>query len=183
MNPSELQPLAQNKTRVLLFGLPTTLSAIVFHILDFHSILTDIITESHTLVRNSDFILLESDDISLGAALHPNIVFLGSHSVTEDYRSLIENISQGGILIFPEFVEQADKAVLMTNNYFRRMPYQPAEYQISGNHTDLTTPLGNIPVPFSAPEIFHDLEGARLFAQQMGIMEDEFYEALMNFHY
>ena len=183
MTSSELQQLSQNKTRVLLFGISPALAAIIYHMLDFHTIVTDIVTEKHTRSNGSDFILLESNDLVLSSEFHPNIVLLGTQTIPEDDQTLIENIAQGGILVFPEFIEKANKAAIASENFFRRIPYQPADYAVSGNHTILKTPLGEILVPVTDAETFREIEGARLFAQHMGIMEDDFYESLLNFGY
>lgn len=170
---------AQNahKTRVLVFGNPS-ISKLLKSILEKHGVNAEFISKEHPIPnRESDFIILEHSDISESALYKPNLVFIAMENSTENFQELLSNIVGGGILIYNENNDKLSEEVKQCENYFRKIPYTKAFTE--GNM--LKTEFGDIPLSLSDSSIEYHLEGAKLFCQQFSIMEEDFYEALMNF--
>jgi UDP-N-acetylmuramate: L-alanyl-gamma-D-glutamyl-meso-diaminopimelate ligase len=68
-----------------------------------------------------------------------------------------------------------------STNFFRKIPYKTPDYKISDGKVFLKTNMGEIPLSVFGKYNLLNLEGARFICQQLGIMEEEFYEAIMSF--
>lgn len=175
---TQISELSQGKTRVILFGLHPDISNIIRYVLDYHDKNYDFVSTHNQNITGNDFFLLDTDDEQLALSLSPTIVFIGSHFSASHYEDIIQNITGGGFLIYPDFVAGLDRVVLQSSNFFKKYEYKKPTLAVANNQILLNTDLGELPIEVSDKEILNDIEGARLFCQQLGVMEDEFYDAL-----
>ena len=103
----------------------------------------------------------------------------------EDYidafRNFIKNITSGGILVYNEEDENLAKLVDEAENYFRKMPYKTPNYETKNGKTSVETEMGQIPLKIFGKHNLLNLEGTRLICNQLGILDEDFYEAMMSF--
>ena len=77
----------------------------------------------------------------------------------------------------PYLMKLVDKA----ENYFRKMPYKTPNYETKNGKTSVETEMGQIPLKIFGKHNLLNLEGARLICNQLGILDENFYEAMMSF--
>lgn len=176
-NPAILFEQNREKTRVLITGSATGIADLVVQSLIFCGKKVDYITYSNSDVIGNDFLILENKNTSEVANFHPNVVFIASEDSSEDFSDLLKNIVGGGILIYNENDENLLKNINTSENYFRKLPYSKP---ITEGNT-FKTEYGDMPLPTKSQEIISHIEGAKLLCQQLGIMEEEFYESLMSY--
>lgn len=174
--PEKLYLQHTDKTRILISG-SENLAPLVLHILDFCGVEVDfLLNDNHTSLKGADFIILENHNIK-AANFRPNIALVASLKSREnEYLHLLKNIIAGGVLIYSENDEFLNRDVENTENYFRKLPYT-ASSEVSKN--EIKSPFGTLPLNFSESSIITHIEGIKLLSQQLGVMEEEFYEALM----
>lgn len=175
---TEISVLSQDKTRVILFGLHPDISTIIRYVLDYNEKKYDFVNAHYQDITGNDFFLLETNDEQQASSLSPTIVFIGSYIPASDYEEIIQSITGGGFLIYPDFVAGLDRVVLQSSNFFKKYEYKKTTLEVENNQILLNTDLGKLPMEVSDKEVLNDIEGARLFCQQLGVMEDEFYDAL-----
>lgn len=151
---------------------------IFLHILDFLGIAVDLDPLIQQQSTGKDFIILEAQDDQL-LSYFPNITLITDYQIAiPDY---LQTVISGGVVIYAQEDEELNKAVENCDIYFRKIPFDTADYIISQGHNFLQTDLGEIPVQISQEEITF-INGIKVLAQQLGIMEEDFYEAVMNYH-
>ena len=209
--PEFLYEQSKEKTRVVIAGShgKTTITSMVLHALQHHHFDTDFMVGAPLegfdcmvkLSSENDFIILEGDEY-LSSPIdsrpkflhyHPNIAFISGISwdhinvfkTEEDYveafRNFIKNITSGGILVYNEEDESVAKLVDEAENYFRIMPYKTPNYETKNGKTSVETEMGQIPLKIFGKHNLLNLEGARLICNQLGILDEDFYEAMMSF--
>lgn len=209
--PEFLYEQSKNKTRIVIAGShgKTTITSMVLHTLNFHQKDTDFMVGAQLegfdcmvkLTNTNDFVLLEGDEY-LSSALdprskfllyQPNIalisgiawdhinVFKTFEDYIEQFKKFVETITPGGVLVYNEEDEEVVKVVENAENYFRKIPYKTPKYKTVGNTVHLQTDMGDIPLSIFGAHNLLNMEGARLICQQLGIMDEEFYEAMMSF--
>jgi len=180
----DIQTIAEdskNKTRVVLFGMHSKMVQLIQYVLEYHFKTVDWVSNSETKIQDNDFIVLEATDLEAATVFAPTIAFLGSQTITDHYSPFLESLTQGGILVYPEFIDSLDRSVLQSIVYFRKLGYKKPELEKAGNSTLFKTDFGDFPISVENRETLDDIEGVKLFCQQLGIMEDDFYEALISF--
>ena len=175
MNITEI---SNGKTRVLMFGLSPEVSKLTFHILNYHGKIYDYYSNNLQNIDGNDFFILETHSESDIQNFPPTIAFFGIKHQLENYHPILEQITAGGIVIYPEFVRNIDNAVLQTLNYFRKMDDGKPERETENGNVTLKTDFGNVPISITDEDTIFCINGVKHFAQQFGIMEEEFYEAL-----
>ena len=153
------------------------------------------------ITEDTDFMILEGDEYLSSAEdrqpkflhYHPNIalisgiawdhinVFKTFDDYLEQFRKFTESITSGGVLVYNEEDEEVVKIVENSQKYFRKLPYKTPEYSIREGKVYLKTSMGEIPLSVFGKHNLLNMEGAKLICQQLGIMEEEFYEAIMSF--
>lgn len=176
-NPAILFEQSREKTRVLITGSATGIADLIVQSLIFCGKKVDYITYSNSDITGNDFLILENKNTSEVVNFHPNVVFIASEDSSEDFSDLLKNIVGGGILIYNKADENLLNTINASQNYFRKLPYSKLITQ--GN--TFKTEYGDMPLPSQNQEINEHIEGARLLCQQLGIMEEEFYESLMSY--
>ncbi|ASW74496.1 peptidoglycan synthetase [Chryseobacterium piperi] len=209
--PEFLYEQSKNKTRVVIAGShgKTTITSMVLHVLNFHQKDVDFMVGAQLegfdcmvkLTPDNDFMVLEGDEylsspIDLRSKFllyQPNIALLSGiawdhinvfktfDDYIEQFRKFVASITPGGVLVYNEEDPEVVKVVDNAENYFRKLPYKTPEYEISNGRVLLKTEIGDIPLSIFGAHNLLNLEGARHICQQLGIMDEDFYEAIMSF--
>ncbi len=179
MTFSEILQYSTKKTRVVLYTSQFSIVKLVFHALDFLGKEYDFsLMNGENRVSNSDFVILATDDAQKVMDFEPNIILISEEMSSDHLLSIVENITAGGVLIYPEneeiFIEKAE-------NYFRKLAFLPTEFSKSGENFILHTDMGNIPLISKDEDLLKNINGIQLLCQQFGVMEEDFYEPMMTF--
>lgn len=209
--PEYLYEQSKEKSRVVIGGShgKTTITSMVLHVLHYFDREEDYMVGAQLdgfdvmvrLTEDSDFMIMEGDEY-LSSTLdprpkfllyQPNVALLSGIAwdhinvfpTFEDYvhqfELFTESLTNGGILIYNqedfEVVKVAQKSLKPT----RKIPYKTPEHFIEDGVTYLETPEGPIPLEIFGKHNLSNLEGARLICNQLGVMDDEFYEAIQSF--
>ncbi len=209
--PEFLYEQSKEKTRVVIGGShgKTTITSMILHVLNFHQKDIDYMVGAQLegfdcmvkITNDNDFMILEGDEylsspIDLRSKFllyQPNIalisgiawdhinVFKTFDDYVEQFRKFVASIKPGGVLVYNEEDTEVVKVVLSAENYFRKIPYKTPEYEIVNGIVNLKTDMGDIPLSVFGKHNLLNMEGARFICSQLGIMEEEFYEAIMSF--
>lgn len=209
--PEFLYEQSKEKTRVVIGGShgKTTITSMILHVLNFHQKDIDYMVGAQLegfdcmvkITEDNDFMILEGDEylsspIDLRSKFllyQPNIalisgiawdhinVFKTFDDYVEQFRKFVASITPGGVLVYNEEDEEVVKVVESAENYFRKMPYRTPDYEIVNGIVNLKTDMGDIPLSVFGKHNLLNMEGARFICSQLGIMEEEFYEAIMSF--
>ena len=209
--PEFLYEQSKEKTRVVIGGShgKTTITSMILHVLNFHQ--KDIAYRVGAqlegfdcmvkITDDNDFMILEGDEylsspIDLRSKFllyQPNIalvsgiawdhinVFKTFDDYIDQFRKFVASITPGGVLVYNEEDEEVVKVVESAENYFRKIPYKTPAYKIENGIVNLKTDMGDIPLSVFGKHNLLNMEGARFICSQLGIMEEEFYEAIMSF--
>lgn len=171
---SENQQREDFKTRALIYSSSAVYADFIQQILSFHGKEVD---WSHDISKNadSDFLVLRTSNAAEASDFKPTIVLLSSYILTENPVLVLNAITPGGVLVYPETLENT---IVNSTVYFRKLPYSPTAAKENAGLKYLITHLGDIPVSDLNDHILIDLDGIRLFCAQFGVMEEEFYESL-----
>lgn len=209
--PEYLYECSKEKTRVVIGGShgKTTITAMILHVLNYHQKDIDYMVGAQLegfdcmvkLSDENDFMILEGDEY-LSSSLdrrskfllyQPNIallsgiawdhinVFTTFEDYVEQFKKFIASITPGGVLVYNEEDEEVVKIVESAENYFRKIPYRTPQYIQNEGKAEVVTSIGNVPVSVFGKHNMLNMEGAKHICAQLGIMEDEFYEAIMSF--
>lgn len=209
--PEFLYEQSKEKTRVVIGGShgKTTITSMILHVLNFHQKDIDYMVGAQLegfdcmvkITEENDFMILEGDEylsspIDLRSKFllyQPNIalisgiawdhinVFKTFDDYVEQFRKFVASITPGGVLVYNEEDAEVVKVVESAENYFRKIPYKTPEYEIVNGIVNLKTDMGDIPLSVFGKHNLLNMEGARFICSQLGIMEEEFYEAIMSF--
>lgn len=209
--PEYLYEQSKEKTRVVIAGShgKTTITSMVLHVLNYHEKKVDYMVGAQlegfdvmvSLTEENDFIVMEGDEY-LSSTLdrrpkillyQPNIalisgiawdhinVFPTFENYVEQFKLFVDSIIEGGILIYNEDDEELMEIVDSTRNPIKKFPYRVPEHFINDGITYLNTLNGPIPLEIFGNHNLSNLEGARLICNQLGIMDEEFYDAIQSF--
>lgn len=209
--PEFLYEQSKNKTRVVIAGShgKTTITSMILHVLNFHQKEVDFMVGAQLegfdcmvkLTEDNDFMVLEGDEylsspIDLRSKFllyQPNIalmsgiawdhinVFKTFDDYIDQFRKFVASITPGGVLVYNEEDAEVVKVVEAAENYFRKIPYKTPEYEISNGKVYLKTEMGDVPLSVFGAHNLLNMEGARHICRQLGIMDEDFYEAIMSF--
>ena len=176
---SEITSYSQHKTRVLIYSSYLKTAELVLHVLDFFGKNTDfILANGKSKTADCDFVILETSDLQKAADFKANIALISNEMGSGNLTSIIKNITAGGILVYPENMEETvDEA----ENYFRKLSFSNAEFKTEGEKILISTEMGEIPLASGDANLVKNINGIKLLCQQFGIMEEDFYEAMMSF--
>jgi UDP-N-acetylmuramate: L-alanyl-gamma-D-glutamyl-meso-diaminopimelate ligase len=209
--PEFLYEQSKDKTRVVIGGShgKTTITSMILHVMHYHGKDVDYMVGAQlegfdTMVRltdKNDFIVLEGDEylsspIDRRPKFHlykPNIALLSGIAwdhinvfpTYEDYVAqfsiFLDQITQGGVIVYNEEDDEVAKIVGQTSNAIKKYPYGTPNYDVEAGQTLLETPEGPMPIAVFGEHNLNNLEGARWICQLMGIDADDFYEAIATF--
>ena len=179
----------KNKTRVVISGdqKRSEITSVILHVLNFHDVQADYIIgenyEKASLSTENDFVIIEAKSSENLENLHANIALITNISNDENignYKNFIQKITAGGVLVYNQEHKILTDLAENSENYFRKFSYQHPAYTTKNNILFLETELGEIPLKNSDLELINHMEGARYICQQLGILEENFYEALLS---
>ncbi|MCT4623926.1 MAG: Mur ligase family protein, partial [Schleiferiaceae bacterium] len=199
-----------DKTRIAITGShgKTTITSMILHVLNYHNVSTDymvgaLIEGFDTMVKLTDdeFIVLEGDEylsspIDLRPKfLHykPNIVLLSGiawdhvnvfptyEEYKEQFRLMLDSIEKGGVVIYNQEDPEVVDLIMKCTNEIKKFAYGIPTYRIEDGVSLLETPDGEVPLKVFGQHNLNNLEGARWVCLEMGVQEEEFYEAISTF--
>ena len=135
-------------------------------------------------ILSSDFRTLSTDTLILLSfalrlaslrmkTLHKSVIAL------EQF--FVDGIVKGGSITYNEEDENVRKVVEASENAIRKLPYHTPDYTVENGVTLLETPEGPMPIEVFGKHNLSNLAGAKWICQNMGVDEDDFYEAIATF--
>lgn len=209
--PEYIYEQSKNKTRVVIGGShgKTTITSMILHVMHYHNVAVDYLVGAQLegfdrmvhLTAENEFMLIEGDEylssaLDLRPKFHlykPNIALLSGiawdhinvfptfENYVEQFTIFVDKIVNGGILIYNEEDAVINEIVAETANPIRKLPYSTPEYTIDEGITYLETPEGPMPLEIFGKHNLSNLNGAKWVCQNMGIDEEDFYEAIASF--
>ncbi len=209
--PEFLYEQSKNKTRVVIGGShgKTTITSMILHVLNYHGRAVDYMVGAQLegfdrmvhLTEENDFIVLEGDEylsspIDRRPKFHlyqPNIALLSGiawdhinvfptfENYVEQFQIFVDSIVKGGSITYNEEDAEVKKVVEASENAIRKLPYHTPEYTVDDGTTLLETPEGSMPIEVFGKHNLSNLAGAKWICQNMGVDEDDFYEAIGTF--
>lgn len=209
--PEYLYEQSKDKTRVVIGGShgKTTITSMILHVLHYHGREEDYMVGAQLegfdvmvrLTEESDFMIMEGDEY-LSSTLdkrpkfllyQPNIalvsgiawdhinVFPTFENYVEQFQLFVDSITNGGVVVYNQEDMEVMKVVQKSQNPIRKLPYKTPQHFIEDGITYLETADGPIPLEVFGKHNLSNMEGARLICNQLGVMDEEFYEAIQSF--
>ena len=209
--PEFLYEQSKFKTRVVIGGShgKTTITSMILHVMHYFNREVDYMVGAQLegfdvmvkLTEHNDFIILEGDEylsspIDRRPKFHlykPNIALLSGiawdhinvfptwENYVEQFSIFVDSIVEGGSITYNIEDAEVKKVVESSENTIRKFPYQTPNYKVQGGTTLLETEEGPMPVEIFGKHNLNNLAGAKWICQQMGIDENDFYEAISTF--
>ena len=209
--PEFLYEQSKNKTRVVIGGShgKTTITSMILHVLNFHDIDVDYMVGAQLdgfdrmvhLTEDNDFIVLEGDEylsspIDRRPKFHlyqPNIALLSGiawdhinvfptfENYVEQFKIFVDSIVNGGSITYNVEDDTVKQVVESSENAIRKLPYSTPEYTVEDGETLLETNEGPMPIEVFGKHNLSNLAGAKWICQNMGVDEEDFYEAIATF--
>ncbi len=209
--PEFLYEQSKNKTRVVIGGShgKTTITSMILHVLNFHDVAVDYMVGAQLdgfdrmvhLTEENDFIVLEGDEylsspIDRRPKFHlykPNIALLSGiawdhinvfptfENYVEQFQVFVDSIVKGGSITYNEEDIEVKKVVEASENAIRKLPYTTPDYKVENGETFLNTLEGYMPIEVFGKHNLSNLAGAKWICQNMGVDEEDFYEAISTF--
>lgn len=209
--PEFLYEQSKNKTRVVIGGShgKTTITSMILHVLDFHGRNVDYMVGAQLdgfdrmvhLTEENDFIVLEGDEylsspIDRRPKFHlykPNIALLSGiawdhinvfptfENYVEQFSIFVDSIVKGGSITYNLEDTAVVDVVEKSENTIRKLGYSTPAYEVANGKTLLETPEGPMPIAVFGKHNLSNLAGAKWICQNMGVDEDDFYEAIATF--
>lgn len=209
--PEFLYEQSKFKTRVVIGGShgKTTITSMILHVLHYFDKEADYMVGAQLegfdvmvkLTDENDFIILEGDEylsspIDRRPKFHlyqPNIALLSGIAwdhinvfptwdlYVEQFKIFIDSIVKGGSITYNIEDDEVKKVVESSENTIRKFPYQTPDYKVEKGITILETDEGSMPIEIFGKHNLNNLAGAKWICQQIGIDENDFYEAISSF--
>ncbi|AOR27809.1 peptidoglycan synthetase [Formosa sp. Hel1_33_131] len=209
--PEFLYEQSKHKTRVVIGGShgKTTITAMILHVLNYHDIEVDYMVGAQLegfdvmvkLTDGADFMVLEGDEylsspIDRRPKFHlyqPNIALLSGiawdhinvfptfENYLEQFKIFVNSITVGGSISYNTEDLNVKTIVEESDNQIRKFPYQTPEHTIEDGVTYLETEEGPLPLEIFGAHNLNNLAGSKWICQQMGVDQDDFYEAISSF--
>lgn len=209
--PEYLYEQSKDKTRVVIAGShgKTTITSMILHVLHYHGKEVDYMVGAQLegfdvmvkLTEENDFMVMEGDEY-LSSTLdrrpkillyQPNIalisgiawdhvnVFPTFENYVHQFELFVDSITDGGALIYNSEDENVVKVVGSSEKALKKFAYQTPEFRIEDGISFLETEDGPTPLEVFGKHNLNNLEGARLICNQLGVMDEDFYEAISSF--
>ncbi len=209
--PEFLYEQSKNKTRVVIGGShgKTTITSMILHVMHYYNREVDYMVGAQLegfdvmvkLTDENDFIVLEGDEylsspIDRRPKFHlykPNIalisgiawdhinVFPTYKGYVEQFSIFVDSIVEGGSITYNIEDAEVKDVVESSENTIRKFPYETPNYSVENGTTLLETEEGPMPIEIFGKHNLNNLAGAKWICQQMGVDEDDFYEAISTF--
>ena len=209
--PEFLYEQSKHKTRVVIGGShgKTTITSMILHVMNYHGRQVDYMVGAQLegfdrmvhLTEENDFIVLEGDEylsspIDRRPKFHlykPNIALLSGiawdhvnvfptfENYLEQFRIFVDSIIKGGSIVYNEEDVNVKSIVEASANSVRKLPYSTPDFFVEHGKTFLNTGEGPMPLEIFGHHNLNNLAGAKWICQNMGIDEEDFYEAITSF--
>ena len=209
--PEFLHEVSKNMTRVVIAGShgKTTTTAMVLHVMNHVGKPVNYMVGAQLagfdcmveLESGSEFMVMEGDEylsspIDRRPKFHlykPNItaitgiawdhinVFPTFEDYVDQFRLYLDTVEAGGAVIYNERDAVLAKVVGESDAPVKRFAYGLPEYEIQDGQTYINTEEGMMPLQIFGAHNLSNLEAARWLCLEMGVQEDEFYDAIMSF--
>ena len=209
--PEFIYEQSKLKTRVVIGGShgKTTITSMILHVMNFYEKEVDYMVGAQLegfdvmvkLTKKNDFIVLEGDEylsspIDRRPKFHlykPNIALISGISwdhinvfpTYEVYKKqfdiFVESIVEGGSVTYNSEDIDTNEIVNNTSRSIRKFPYSTPDFSIRNGVTYLQTNEGGLPLEIFGKHNLSNLMGAKWICQQMGVDEDDFYQAITSF--
>jgi UDP-N-acetylmuramate: L-alanyl-gamma-D-glutamyl-meso-diaminopimelate ligase len=209
--PEYLYHQSIDKKRIVIGGShgKTTITSMILHVLHFHKKQVDYMVGAQLdgfdvmvkLTHTNDTIVLEGDEylsstldrrpkfllykphIALisGIAWDHINVFPTFENYIHQFELFINSIEKNGVLVYNESDNEVVKLVEKAPNSLKKIAYNLPNYKITQGKTVLINNQKQYPLQIFGEHNLNNLEGARQICVQLGISENQFYEAIQNF--
>ncbi|MGB5226689.1 MAG: Mur ligase family protein [Eudoraea sp.] len=209
--PEFLYEQSKHKTRVVIGGShgKTTITSMILHVMNYHGRQVDYMVGAQLegfdrmvhLTEENDFIVLEGDEylsspIDRRPKFHlyrPNIALLSGiawdhvnvfptfENYLEQFRIFVDSIIKGGSITYNEEDVNVKSIVEASANSIRKLPYSTPDFFVEHGKTFLNTGEGPMPLEIFGHHNLNNLAGAKWICKNMGIDEEDFYEAITSF--
>jgi len=180
-----LQQLYQqslDKTRVAIVVPKTNnnIMAMLLHVLNYHDKDVDFVLPSQkSNSTDNEFILIEASE---GVTeFNPNIVLIVDVHPEINTNTLINSITDGGMLVYNKDVAALKLIVESNSHTIKKYPYLAPTYIVENELHFLETNEGKLPIQITEKIDLENLFGIKWLCQHMGVDEDDFYEAMATF--
>ena len=209
--PEYLYEQAKDKKRVVIGGShgKTTITAMILHVLQHHGVDCDYMVGAQLegfevmvkLSESAKIMVFEGDeyltspidrrpkfhlykpDIALisGIAWDHINVFPTFDNYVEQFRIFAAMVPPMGVLIYCEDDEEVRKVAEAVSKKVRTLPYSLPEFTVENGNTTIIHEGKKTPLMVFGKHNLRNMEGARLVCRELGITDDQFYEAIRSF--
>lgn len=209
--PEYLYERTKDKTRVVIAGShgKTTITSVILHVLHYHDRHEDYMVGAQlegfetmvSLEEDTEFAVLEGDEylsspIDRRPKFHlykPNIALLSGiawdhinvfptyDDYLEQFKIFLHQMERGGALVYNADDPEVKNLVENDKTEIKKFAYHTPQYRVEDGVCILETTFGDVPLQIFGKHNLSNLEGARWICLEMGIQEDEFYEAISSF--
>lgn len=209
--PEYLYEQSKNKTRVVIGGShgKTTITSMILHVMHYWEKEVDYMVGAQLegfdtmvhLTEENDFIVLEGDEylsspIDRRPKFHlykPNIALLSGiawdhinvfptfENYVEQFQIFVNSMTNGGAMVYNTEDAEVVQVVENATAHIKKYPYETPMYEVDNGETLLDTPEGPMPIEVFGKHNLNNLAGAKWICQHMGVVEEDFYEAISSF--
>ncbi len=108
-------------------------------------------------------------------------VFPTFENYVEQFKMFVDSIVNGGSITYNLEDAEVVKVVEGSENSIRKLGYTTPKYEVDNGQTLLETPEGPMPIEVFGNHNLNNLAGAKWICQNMGVDEDDFFEAIATF--
>ena len=173
MDFNELLKFSEQKTRILILEKNDLISKKILEISENQQVEIGYLDGNHIQNSESDFFLFNTDNLDLASEFQPTVALI-SKGFNQNILKITQQITGGGVAIFPENISGQ---LLQSTNFFRKLPF---EFPKESNNSEIETDFGTISLKNQTQEIVENIFGMKILAQQIGIMEEEFFDEIIN---
>lgn len=173
MDFSDILEFSEHKTRILILENDDSISKKILEISENQNVEIGYLDGNHIQNSDSDFFLLNTNNTDLASEFQPTVALI-SKGFNENILKITQQITGGGVAIFPENISGQ---LLQSTNFFRKLPF---EFPNDSGNSEIETDFGAISLENHTQEIVENIFGMKILAQQIGIMEEEFFDELIN---
>jgi UDP-N-acetylmuramate: L-alanyl-gamma-D-glutamyl-meso-diaminopimelate ligase len=209
--PEYIYEQTKDKIRVVVGGShgKTTITAMILHVLDFHKMDCDYLVGAQLagfdtmvkLTKEAKIAVIEGDEylsspIDRRPKFHlykPNIAILSGIAwdhinvfptfdfYVEQFKIFVDQIEPNGSIVYCELDEEVKKVSEGARADIKKFPYSIPTHTIENGTTVLTTATNNYPLQIFGDHNLMNLNGSRLVCNQLGLSDEQFYEAIQSF--
>ncbi len=167
---------SQHKTRIAVFQQYNSFQAFLLHVFQCSQFVCNICTQDDTIFweDNSDYVLFFLEKVT--EDIRFNIAFVDT-TLQMDYPLLCQQMVDGGVMVLSNDHVVLQETAQLSSTFFRQLSFIENKTQLR-----IETDYGFLELGHLPKEVITQLDGLRLLCQQVGILEDQFYESLMSYN-